>query len=163
MCAYGQMLSFVFDVNALLQLGLLTNPTFTFGELKAVEIAKALRDPRYEVMQDKYAALVGYLRSSRRFGFLAFEGEIEPMASLNLPISSRTVDWDRSRLLDAAFEHLHLVAEGNLERLRSFLQNKEAQPADDSLSAAIRSEIHAMISGFLEGDVSAVQAAMRKI
>lgn len=36
-----------------------------------MKIAEALRDARYEVLQDKYAALVSYLKSARKFGLVS--------------------------------------------------------------------------------------------
>lgn len=45
---------------------------YTFKALKQVKIAEALRDARYEVLQDKYAALVSYLKSARKFGLVSF-------------------------------------------------------------------------------------------
>lgn len=162
------MLSFVCDVNELISLRLLAAggpaSSFTFHELKSIDIREALGDLRFEVLPDKYAAMVGYLRSARRFGFLGFDGEIEPMSSHQLPIISLTVGWTRSKLLAAAFSeerHLALIAESNVERLKACLQDKPTmEPGEDAVLLKVRAEIQSMVAGFRAGDTTGVQAAM---
>jgi hypothetical protein len=161
------MLNFVDDINQLCRLGHLASPTFTFGALKAVEIGEALGDPRFEVLQDKYAGLVGYVRSARRLGLLSFEGQLEPMSSADLPLTSECVNFERSQLLQTAlFNEANLVhiAESNVERLKGFLAEKDPQiagDADDATSCGIRQQLHAMVEGFLGSDATAIQAGMR--
>ena len=113
---------------------------------------------------EKYAAMVGYLRSARRFGFLGFDGEIEPMSSDQQPIISLTVGWTRSKLLAAAFSeerHLALIAESNVERLKACLRDEPPQPpGEDAVLLKVRAEIQSMVAGFRAGDTTGVQAAM---
>ena len=155
------MLNFVHDVGELISLELLET-TFTFNELKQVRIGEALGNKRFEYLQDKYAAVVGYLKSARKFGLVDFEGQLEPMWSDGKQISCRTVGWSRQQLLDTVRqeEHLALIAEANRDALRAVLGG----PLDDSDPGStdpIALQVHWMMVGFLARDDEAVRAAMK--
>lgn len=148
----------VFDINELIRLEALER-TFSFKALKQADIGKALGDARYEVLQDKYAALVGYLKSARKFGLVGFEGQLEPMWSDAKQITSTSFGFDRAALLSRMKDDtkLSLIAESNLDQLRATLLGDE-----DELDA-LGMQVHGMMDGFLHGDETAVRAAMRKM
>ena len=154
------MLNFVYDVSELIAQELL-EATFTFKELKQVRIGEALGNKKFEFLQDKYAAVVGYLKSARKFGLVDFEGQLEPMWCDDKQISCRSVGWSRQQLLDTVRqeEHLPLIAEANLEALRAVLtgipDDSGAEPDPIAL------QVHGMMTGFLARDDEAVRAAMK--
>ena len=96
---------------------------------------------------------------------LSFEGQLEPMSSADMPLTSLCVGFERSQLLQTAlFEEANLVhiAESNVERLKGFLAERNPQPEDlgDNIGSDIRQQLHAMIEGFLNSDTKAIQAGM---
>jgi hypothetical protein len=116
------MLNFVWDVSELVRVGLLER-SFSFRALKAVQTRSALQDPRYECLQDQYAALIGHLKSARRFRLISFDGQIEPMWSDGKLLTVEATELSRAQLLEVIRreENLPLIAESNLDRLRAYL------------------------------------------
>ena len=153
------MLAFISDVGELVRMQAL-DESFTFKELKCVNIAVALRDPHFEVLQDKYAAVIGYLKSARKFGLVDFEGQLEPMFSDDKVITYLAMGLDRRNMLDLIQQddkHLKLIAESNLDALRAILRGSQSD--DDHIAR----QIHSMMKGFLVCDDQAVRAAMKKM
>ena len=154
------MLSFVVDVNGLIAIGALS-PRFTYKELKTVRFTGG--DESYDILQDKYAAMVKYVQMARRFGLLGYDGKerFDPFSSDSLTIGALAVGSNRQVLLAAltADEHVELITEANATRLRRMLQSR-TDAHDDTEEASLRTNVHALLECFLSAKSDAIKAAM---
>jgi hypothetical protein len=171
------MLNFVLDVMQLFDLGRLKQ-AFTFRELKEVEIREALQD-KHELLQDKYAALVGYVKSAKKFGLVTFPGRnFDPFHADDMVITLKAVGcsrppsllmtrWSLLEMVTVDDKMLALIAESNSAGLSArlcklgWLPHRRVQLSKDE--DEVQRKIREMIHGFLSGDDQSVKDALKEM